>query len=791
MLKKYFQLLLVVIFTFAFLITGQKSSAQINGYASAGIDANYSGNYQGQWGSGYYGGVQGCNQNWQQGSGAINVSDEELEERKNIQSAKSNLEKEKLEKKRADSEMEFAKKKLERVFDSEILDFLIDVHMDKMNLCSNYKLMASVPANATAGITTCSIVDANGKEIQSSDATVCGGKDEIPAKLQGKWINSTGTGYCTASSLSKAGDVSSKICSDATLRPEDSPKYRSYSSNECGKSLSNYKKFKLKSEKSQARIEMLEDEIRERAYAIADAKERAALERKYRQANTSETDCPECDAAARGNTYTKPKRDWVSILGQVGVGLGLGVLGKQYDDRNAEYNAQLGYPPQQGYPTAVSMGLPFVLGGVYGAINGTSGQGGFGCAGGMNGTGGVYGAGNGMNGPFGGAGGVYGPYGNANGGAFGYPQGMYGTPWGGGMYNPGYGAGGSIAGPWGGFPGGGTNAGFAVNGMINGGWMLNGGAGGGYAMGGMPMGGGFQMGGSQMVTCFMPPCPGGMGGGGFAQGGYAAGGGFQMGGAPMGGMPMGGYVASGGGIFNGGYAQGGYAAGGGYQMGGFQAGGFQMGGAPIGGMPMGGYVASGGGIFNSGYAQGGYAAGGGYQMGGYAAGGMGYPMMAMANGGLAMGGYQAGGYQMGAVASGNGITNGGYMVNAGAVTNGQYQLQMMQMQQQMQQQQMQQQMQYQQAQMQQQMQAYQRQMAVQQQAAQVQQEIASLQVRLQMLYSGSYTSNSTFNTGGIPTTTIPGGNNGQVVYPQGNANAFPQGNVNPGSGSQITVPNGR
>ena len=130
-------------------------------------------------------------------------------------------------------------------------------------------------------------------------------------------------------------------------------------------------------------------------------------------------------------------------------------------------------------------------------------------------------------------------------------------------------------------------------------------------------------------------------------------------------------------------------------------------------------------------------------------------------------------------------------MQSGAVTNGQYQLQMLQMQQQMQQQQMQQQMQYQQAQMQAQMQAYQRQMAVQQQASQVQQEIASLQVRLQMLYSGSYTSNSTYNTGGIPLPTNYPGNGGGNVYPTGTATPPPMGNVTP-TGSQITVPtNGR
>ncbi len=704
MIKKYFQFAFVVMALFAMSLTSQKASAQVGGYANAGM-----------WGTGYYGGVQGCNQNWQQGAGAVDISDEVLEEQKAIQEAKLQLQKAKLDKKRADSEMDFSRRKLERVFDSETIDFLLDTHIELLNQCSDYKLATA--AAAGAGTTSCSVVDANGNPVEQ-DAAVCGGKTEIPEKLKTKWLGPNG--YCTATSHAKGGDVSTKICSDNTLRPEDAPKSRSYSTSECGRSLASYKRFKIQSDKAQGLIEQMEDEIRERQYAISDAKERAKLERQYRQANTTETDCGEaCIAGGRGYNYVKPKRDWVSVLGQVGVGLGLGFLGKKYDDRNAEYSAQLGYPPQQGYPTAVSMGLPFILGGVYGAVNGTAGVGGFGCAAGMHGTGGVYGAGVGMNGPFGGAGGIYGPYAGA-GGAFGYPQGMYGTPWGGGMYNPGYGAGGMIAGPWGGFPGGGINSGYAVNGMVNGGFPM----GGGFPMsGGMPMPGGMQM------------------GGGFQVPGYMMSGGFQMPGGmpPMpGGFQMPGYMMSGGLAMSGGFPMGGgFQMPGGMQMGG----GFQM----PGGMQM----------------------GGGFQMPGY-----------MMSGGLAMSGGipMSGGFQM----PGGMPMTGGYMgaAAAGGMVSAQYQLQMMQMQQQMVQQQMQQQMQYYQAQMQQQMEAYQRQMAVQQQAAQVQQEIASLQVRLQMLYSGAYTGNATYNTGSIPMPTVPGG----TTYP-----TYPMGTAVP-TGTQVTVP---
>jgi hypothetical protein len=217
MLKKYFQLTVAAVLLLLFSVTGQSTAAQVSGY----VDANASANYQGMWGTGYSGGVQGCNANWQQGSGAVSISDEELEERKRIQEAKADLDKMKLEKKRADQEMEFAKRKLERVFDSDVLDFLVDVHMDLMNQCSVYKITpVNKTATTTTSQTTCSYVDANGVEVTTADASICGGKTEVPDKLNGKWVNTSGTGYCTATSQSKAGDVSSKICSDATLRPE-------------------------------------------------------------------------------------------------------------------------------------------------------------------------------------------------------------------------------------------------------------------------------------------------------------------------------------------------------------------------------------------------------------------------------------------------------------------------------------------------------------------------------------------------------------------------------------------
>ncbi|MES2803686.1 MAG: hypothetical protein V4654_14435, partial [Bdellovibrionota bacterium] len=520
-LKNIINFLLTSVFAFVFSLSlvSEKAQAQFNAYAQAGVNygggAGYGGGGGGLWGSGYSGGQQGCGYPWKQGSGATSVSDEEKEERRKISDLQKDLKARQLEKKRAETEMQFAARKLERQFDGEILDFLLETHIEKGNTCNDYvtapNLNCDAQTGATAVATGSATVDATtGQQVVTPTTQVvvsadCSSKDDVPEKLRPNWNGK----YCAAKSKSDGGKVNAVICADKTLKPDDR-KSGSYSTTECGRQLSDYRKFRIKRDEAQSKIERIEDDMRDREYAISDAKERAKIEREYRAKTQLEGECEDCGSGDRDGGYQKPKRDWVSILGTIGVGLGLGYVGKQYDDRNAEYSAQLGYPPAQGYPTAVSMGFPFILAGAYGAINGGSGMGGFGCAGGMNGGGFPYGAGGGMGGPFGGAMGAYGPYGP--GGAFGYPQGMFGSPWGGGMYPPGYGPGGMMAGPNGGWPYGYGN-GMAVNGIVNGGY-------------------GNQMGGYQM--------PGGFVNGGFQQGGFQMGG-FQQGGFQMGGFQQGGF----------------------------------------------------------------------------------------------------------------------------------------------------------------------------------------------------------------------------------------------------------
>lgn len=392
------------------------------GYANAGLQ-----------GSGYWGGQQNCGYQVSQNTGGKSQGQQKEKTDSRLAELKKELAAKELEKKRSEKEMELAAKKLERVFDSEILDFLLEVHIEKGNTCADYKTFpgnrcgqqqASQTGSTAVGEAT---MNEDGSQVIAPATPVvmittdCEGKEDVPEKLQAKWTKQGG-GYCNANSRSSGGSVSAAICNDASLRNSD--RKSSAQSSDCSKQLANYRKYRIKRDETQAKIERIEDEIEDRQYAIADEKERASLDGQSRMAKT-EADCEECGMMDRDGSggEKKSNRDWISTLGNIGVGLGLAYVGKQYDDRNAEYSAQLGYPPQTGYPTAVSLGLPFILNGVYGSVNGSNGQGSMGCGNSMSG---INGMGN-MNGM------------GQMGGAFGYPQSMYGqNPYGGGMYTMGY-----------------------------------------------------------------------------------------------------------------------------------------------------------------------------------------------------------------------------------------------------------------------------------------------------------------------------------------------------------------
>jgi hypothetical protein len=408
------------------------------------------------WGSGVYQGQMVCPYEPKTSRAAVSMSDEEKEERKKITSLKAELKLNSLEKKRAEAEVDYLRKKLDRFFDSSVVEFVLDTHVEGAKKCDEYRTFhprcnpqpvvqavaaAAGPSDQAVAVASTTTVT---PPLSAADQTFCDGLTEPPDILAKKWNSKDASGkgnYCVGTSKSNAGSVSPSICSDASLRPSDTPKYRTFNTSECTSALTNYRKKKIALSIAADKEERITEEISDRTYAIADARERAKIEREYRQSQT-ESDCEDCDNAARGYAPQKLKRDWVSTaVNVVGGALMMG-YGKKAEEAANEYNAQAGWPSTQSY------GYPFYQAGISGVINGLTGPGAYGCASTVGGGGFPFGAGGGWN-LGGSANGAFGPF-AGQGGAFGYPQNMFGSPWGGGAFTPGFGPNGQVNGPFGG-----------------------------------------------------------------------------------------------------------------------------------------------------------------------------------------------------------------------------------------------------------------------------------------------------------------------------------------------------
>lgn len=240
------------------------------------------------------------------------------------------------------------------------------------------------------------------------------------------------------------------------------------------------------------------------------------------------TDCPHTSDSA-----TEPQKgiDWGNVITGVAPALAnmvVGIYGNYKNNQTIQQNQDQFYKQQidardlatrLGYPYTVQpfpstggnnpYGYPFGQGGIYGAVAGGLGAGGFGCSSGIGGAGQWNGPYGGLS-QFGNSGGLYGPIGQ---GPMYNPYGMNMT--GGGMYMPGanpYGANGYN--PW-----------------MSGGQM---GAGAGFQIGGsMGVGAGMNpYGGGQMGVCVvgvMSACNGNMYGGGQMGGGAGFNGGMAGG----------------------------------------------------------------------------------------------------------------------------------------------------------------------------------------------------------------------------------------------------------------------
>ena len=436
---------------------------------------------QNLWGSGAYQGQMICPYETKTSKAAVSMSDEEKEERKTIANKKAEIKLRQNDKKRAEAQVESLRKKLERHLDSSVLEFLLDTHIEGAKKCDEYRtahprcnpqavavapvVVVAVPADQ-APPAVAAPAAAVVPQLSATDKVFCEGLTEPPELLVGKWNTKDASGkggYCVGNSKANAGSVHSTLCSDDKLRPQDS-KRRSYNSSECTRALADYRKKRIELANAADKEERLQEEIEDRSYAVADIRERAKIEREYNQRNT-ESDCEDCNNASRGYEYKKPPRDWISTAVNVVGGIGLMYYGKKAEEAANEYNAQAGWPSNQSY------GYPFYQAGMSGVINGLTGPGAYGCSSTSGGGGFPYGSGGGWN-LGGSANGAFGPS-AGNGGAFGYPQNQFGSPWGGGAFNPGFGPGGQMNGPNGGFNIGGQ-FGFPNNGNMQFGGQQNG-----------------------------------------------------------------------------------------------------------------------------------------------------------------------------------------------------------------------------------------------------------------------------------------------------------------------------
>jgi hypothetical protein len=637
--------LLVVVVASTFCI----SSTFAQGFAAG---AQMSAGFQ-PWGSGAWGGAQGCVAD-NGGSGAripreLRNMRDDIDEKEKLKKRKEKEAKDlKAELKKLNDSANVMKKGVESVFKTEdnILEGIKqhigfsanplraeNVGIDKV--CKDRNLVEGDPTISLSlpgawGISYCANQHVTGSGTVTADK-------ELPAQQapvedwQGSWDN------YSESSKTRPGTISNEICNDSQFIKSDyqlnNGRQKTREQNnmieacksgvvELAELLQEIRDKEEKLRIANSDVKTLKDEITADRKALKDRRKEIDEEREdgnYEEDEDERTQADYCPTGnCRGGQRVSSTDRIISLVSSLGIAagsyFGLRAQGRAYE-RAAQYasdkNAELGWPTSTqpwGLSPYVATGiaLPFAMAGIYGA--------GFGGGIGGNGCGGFGGIG-GMGGWPGG--------GQFGGGAFGYPQG-WGPNGGGGIMNGG-------CGPWGctGFPGGFPGGGYGVP-FANMGGGFQGGFPGGF-QGGFP--GGFQGG-----------FPGGFQGG--FQGGFPGGfqGGFQ---ATFNSYPM---------------PQVGFP--GGFQ-GGFQ--GFPMAGGPITGVystntgipfvPMGGNYAgqyTGTGGFPGGFQGGGVGFPGGFQgggvgfPGGFAGGGLyaptynAYPFPA--GGGGFQGGFQGGGF---------------------------------------------------------------------------------------------------------------------------------------------------
>lgn len=461
-------------------------NAGIQAQAGAGVDAGSS-----LYGTGVLGGVnQGCSYEMKVAKGAVDEKDAYSEIKFEINKRKlDNKFKEKTQESLT-KRMDFYRERLEELFKPEISEFIVNVHIKKLNLCTNYKTHPKYKCPITGDISAASTTKEAGPAPKSAAPDTAqiinskcsdGSLDPVPPLLKDKWITADGAGYCAASINSSKGSISSSLCSDISLKT-DTPRSNRTSPNDCSKYLAEYRKIQIEYENAQAVIDKNNQFIEAKEIEIADAKQLAELEKERRKLQTESTPCPTCDAQGRQTANLPQTASPFERLLTGAAGVLFMGLGKSNVEASLETCAQLG-GAGGCIGSSSSAGFPYYAIGGSALLSAAIGRGAFGCGGTFSGLL------NGLSG-LGGRGGT--PY-SANGGAFSYPLDMYGNPIGGGRFRPGFDINGNING---------LN-GLNGNGQLNAGYQL--GPNGTLIVPGVnsPLNG---INGS-LINCFAPPCP--------------------------------------------------------------------------------------------------------------------------------------------------------------------------------------------------------------------------------------------------------------------------------------------
>ncbi|MBS1969815.1 MAG: hypothetical protein JSU04_05885 [Bdellovibrionales bacterium] len=339
-----------------------------------------------QWGTGMAMGQQGCGYQQRTGMGAVSDNDavnDLLQEQKDLKQA---LQEKQRKQKTLERELEKLHDTISESLTSESADFAF-AHMENGFRCEEYKDDQELPP-----------AEVNGMPPRSSKKVSDNQNKQHPGGMSVAGI----TKYCDAT---RAGTIRPDICSDVHYKASENRR----GDNACKKALPDYRKKTVESQKLASEIEKTQARLEDLKTDIADAR-REAREERQNGGGTEGDICLECIASGSGYQSQQQQRqtDWGGVAANLGTGLAAMYMGYQQNKMVAQYNSNAGWPTQS--TASFGYGLPYVAAGLYGAMGGGTGQGSFGC--GSSG----------------------GQYGNMQGGAFGYPQNMYGSPMGGGMY---------------------------------------------------------------------------------------------------------------------------------------------------------------------------------------------------------------------------------------------------------------------------------------------------------------------------------------------------------------------